>query len=289
MTDTREGGGAKSSSRRRRGTVPAEPPSRKPIWQRVRDEVHRRDIYVALAFTILTLLISAVLFPSDYGALGYRHSIIKVFDAKSLPDDLRLVDKQDQPIVTDVYAVETTLANTGTIAFEQSRIRRPIEIKFDDAKIIQTRIGSAVDGDVSRFVAERADDKTVRLAWASFDPGQYVKVTTLVTASMPIEPQIVGSIFGVKISPGRKASPLGPFETPFVLVLGSLSVLGFGAIGTFIIVDVLRTLVREGRAVTLKLSLQMLVASALGIFFVWLSIWFAYRGFINLQKPMMPL
>ena len=90
-----------------------------------------------------------VLNPSEYGV-----SVIKIFDAKSAACGLRMLDAQDQPITNDVYAIETTLANLGTIAFDHSRIRRPIEIGFPGGRVIETRIGAASDADVTHFATK---------------------------------------------------------------------------------------------------------------------------------------
>ncbi len=175
-------------------------------WQRLRASVHRRDVWIAVIFLVIGLGFNYLLFPHDYGLLGYENSVIKVFDATSLSQGLKLLDAENQPIRGDVYAIETKLANLGTIPFDT--VRRAVEISFgpsEKAHVIDSRVSDAAGDDVSHFKAVLEGNSVVRVTWDAFDPGQYVKITSLVSAASPVEPKVGGTILGVSISEGRKS------------------------------------------------------------------------------------
>jgi hypothetical protein len=258
--------------------------ARKPFWRRIKDSVHRRDVYLALIFTLVGWLITIPFSHRDYGVLGYKNSVIKVVDAKNLSKGLTILDAQNQPVLSDVYAVETTIANLGTIPFDASKIRRPVEINFGDgARIVQTRVSEAKDQDVSQFTVERVTESAVKVNWATFDPDQYVKVTSLVSASRHIEPSLSGNIFGVTISvarPGRWTSS-GPWANFWsnTVAIGSFLFFAFLTIGLFAraVFDL-----RQGRRVDAGFELFF------ALMFLLLTVVFAYKGYEALSKPIVP-
>jgi hypothetical protein len=138
-----------------------------------------------------------------------------------------------------------------------------LKIEFPGGKVIETRISKALDDDISHFSLLQTSDEAVRLNWIRFDPGQYLKITTIVTSATPLDPEITGSLFGVNIASGRPPSALGPFDYALGMIFGGIVVTGFLAVGLIIFVGVARNFLhwRDWNATTF---FQTLLAIGLG-------------------------
>jgi hypothetical protein len=68
--------------------------------------------------------------------------------------------------------------------------------------------------------------------WRNFDPGQFVRITTLVASPVEVKPEISGNIFGVRLA---EAVPKGPYPKfivyastiGFALLFGVIAFSGF--------------------------------------------------------------
>lgn len=81
-------------------------------WRRIDAFVRRQNPWIGFILAAASIFVTIYLALPEKGVLGYRQSVIKIFDSRSA-GTLRLVEPNSQPIEGDVYAVETTLRNAG--------------------------------------------------------------------------------------------------------------------------------------------------------------------------------
>jgi hypothetical protein len=206
------------------------------LWRRVNAFVRRQNPWIGVVGILLSIALAIYLAIPEKGVLGYRQSVIKIFDSKAA-GTMRLLEPNGQPVEDDVYAVETALANAGNVAFDESRIRRGVEIRFPGGKVVQTSVSASADPDITQFTVSRGPaPDVVQLKWRNFDPGQFVKITTLVASPVEVKPEINGTIFGVKLAEAI-TSPYPTFlvvisAVGFAVLFGAIAFSSFsGAIG----------------------------------------------------------
>jgi hypothetical protein len=106
------------------------------FWRRIDAFVRRQNPWISILGLLLSLLVAAYLALPQKGVLGYRHSVIKIFDSGSA-ESLRLVAPDNGPIEADVYAIETTLANSGNTAFDAADFADLLRLDFRKAQLFK--------------------------------------------------------------------------------------------------------------------------------------------------------
>ena len=255
-------------------------------WQqRLSDSIFRRDSLL-FALSVGTALLLFLL-SRDVGLLAYHNSVIKVVDATRLEGGLTLLHN-GQAIDGDVYAVETTLANLGTIPFDESRVRRPVEIAFQKgARVREAWIGKASDPDIAHFTLKQETDSSLKLTWKTFDPNQYVKVTSLVSASEPVETHVGATILGVDIFAGRPEPKGGRWVEVVLVTLANGAVLAIAGATLVSLIFSVREL-RSKRFLSGLLLLLVVLGLAYGVYIVAKDAYPTYYTSYLEGKPIVP-
>jgi hypothetical protein len=244
-------------------------------WTRLNAFVQRQNPWIGVIGFFLTSLLTIYLAIPAKGVLGYRQSVIKIFDSKSA-GELRIVGPNNQPIETDVYAVETTLKNAGSLAFDAGRVRRPVEIRFPKGTVVETRVSVPfADADIMQLDAmqEPSAADTVEVKWRNFDPGETAKITTLVASPVEVKPEIKGTIYRVRLAEAITSPYPVWYLYGALIVFGVAS--GFGTVTSFseLVASVRgRKFSKAGVAALMSIvSSAFFVFSIVGLFKLWFA------------------
>jgi hypothetical protein len=199
-----------------------------------REEIKSPFNKLMLALAIVGLLTGFYFYyypRNDKGIAYIAEEPSKIFDSKATTPAIHLVDSSNSPIMSDTYLQTYTVWNTGSLAIEQTDIRRPITFFFPNSeRILDVRVVASTDPDICEFKLDNGIEvynnpgvteelrlgqpagglasptcPAVSLTWKHFDPKKAIKFLVIFCQQKKPNSLVSADIVGVgKLQAGVK-------------------------------------------------------------------------------------
>jgi len=147
---------------------------------------------VGAAIGVVGIIFSIYFFVAskESGEVTLRFSTVRIVQA-GVPS-IKILDKNNNPITSNVYGCEITVWNTGslTLGAQSDRAREPLTIAFtsNDLKIVDVVVQDTKNVSRDAIKLDRSESR-ISVIWSQFDPGDAIKIFVIYTsnAQSPIE------------------------------------------------------------------------------------------------------
>jgi hypothetical protein len=152
------------------------------ILQRCAEFLKAQNHWVGVAGILLGAALSAYFYfaSKPAGEISLKFKTVKI--AHAIPD-IKILDAENNPISSDVFALEIVVWNSGDLPLgeKSDRLRRSIILVLDKGtRILAAQVQETANATLSELNTHlTVENESLRVEWQEFDPGDALKLSVI--------------------------------------------------------------------------------------------------------------
>jgi hypothetical protein len=172
------------------------------ILQRCAEFLKAQNHWVGVAGILLGAALSAYFYfaSKPAGEISLKFKTVKI--AHAIPD-IKILDAENNPISSDVFAPEIVVWNSGDLPVgeKSDRLRRSIILVLDKGtRILAAQVQETANATLSELNTHlTVENESLRVEWQEFDPGDALKLSVIYSSKNQSNIDYRGRFIGTKM------------------------------------------------------------------------------------------